>query len=89
MAKRDYPTSKAQDQVLEALGLTATGYADAERKFKALGLNVIAKRVGRKSVPSIVMLDTEAGGMHQGDGWRQAVEFEAVDLSKVSQWVEG
>ena len=89
MANRDYPTSKAQDQVLAALEITATGYGDAERKFKALGLNVIAKRVGRKSVPSITMMDTQVGGMHDGDGWSDTVEFESVDLEKISQWIEG
>jgi hypothetical protein len=71
MANRDYPTSKAQDQVLAALEMTATGYGDAERKFKALGLNVTARRVGRKSVPSITMLEAEVGGTHNGDGWVQ------------------
>ena len=84
---RDYPTSKAQDQVLSALGLTASGYGDAERTFKALGLNVVATRVGRQSVPSITRIDTETGGFHNDDGWNQTVEFVQVDLSKVSQWM--
>lgn len=88
MSKRDYPTSKAQDQVLEALGLTATGYGDAERKFKALGLNVVAVRQGRKSVPGITQLDSETGGFHNEDGWSQSVEFEQVDLSRISQWMK-
>ena len=86
---RDYPTSKAQDQVLAALEITATGYGDAERKFKALGLNVIAKRVGRKSVPSITMMDTQDGAMVNGDGSEWTVEFESVDLEKIRQWIEG
>lgn len=89
MANRDYPTSKAQDQVLAALNIAATGYGDAERKFKALGLNVVAKRVGRKSVPSIAMIDARVGGMHSGDGWSETVEFKSTDLEKISQWIEG
>lgn len=89
MAKRQYPTSKAQDQVLAALEITATGYGDAERKFKALGLNVVAKREGRRSVPSVTLLDPQVGGFHNDEGWSDTVEFESVDLEKISQWIEG
>ena len=89
MSKRDYPTSKAQQTVLDALAITATGYGDAERKFKALGLSVVAKRIGRKSVPSVTMMDTRGGAMHNGDGSEWTIEFESVDLEKISQWIEG
>lgn len=85
---RDYPTSKAQQMVLDALGLTASGYGDAERKFKALGLNVVAVRIGRKSIPAITKLDGGIGGFHNEDGWSGMIEFSQVDLSKVSQWME-
>ena len=44
MADKDYPVSKGQEKVLEALGLTATGYGDADAKLMNLGLAVSSKR---------------------------------------------
>ncbi len=88
MSKRQYPVGKAQQMVLDALGLTATGNGHAQEIFKSLGLVVSSKRIGRKSVPSISLIDANVGGMHNGDGWSDTVEFESVDLDKVSQWID-
>ena len=60
---------------------------DAEKIFEQLGLVVTSKRQGRKSVPSITRRETETGGMHNGDGWSQEIEFDAVDFSKIAQWM--
>ena len=84
---RQYPVGKAQQMALDALELTAAGSADAEKIFERLGLVVASKRQGRKSVPSITRRDTETGGMHNGDGWSQEIEFDAVDFSKIAQWM--
>ena len=84
---KQYPVGKAQQMVLDALELTATGNVDAERIFEQLGLVVASKREGRKSVPSITKREIERGGFHNGDGWSQEIEFDAVDFSKIAQWM--
>lgn len=86
---RDYPVGKAQQMVLDALELTATGHGDAQRVFRSHGMTVASNRVGRKSLPVITLLETQAGGMHNDDGWTETVEFEKANLEKVSQWIEG
>lgn len=53
MANKDYPVGKAQQIVLDALGMTATGFDDAASKFKELGITVSSKRQGRTSVPVV------------------------------------
>jgi hypothetical protein len=84
---KDYPVGKAQQMVLDALRLTATGHGDASRKFEQMGLVVASKRQGRTSVPSITRRPATEGGMHAGDGWSQAVDFGDVDFDKISQWL--
>lgn len=44
MANKDYPVGKAQETILKALSLTATGYGDASEKFMNLGIVVASKR---------------------------------------------
>jgi len=87
MAK-DYPTSVAQDQVLEALGMTATGYSDAAKKFEKLGLVVSSRREGRKSVPVVMVKDRIGGGFTEdGDGEEWEV-YPSADLSAIEKWVQ-
>ena len=85
---RQYPVGKAQQMILDALELTAAGATDAEKIFERLGLVVTSKRQGRKSVPSITRRETETGGMHNGDGWSQTIEFDAVDFDAIAQWMD-
>lgn len=87
MAK-DYPVGKAQQIVLDALGMTASGFNDAKTKFEQLGIVVGSKRVGRNSVPSITIKDRCAGGFTtDGDGveWR---EYDDIDLAPINQWID-
>jgi hypothetical protein len=79
-----YPITKTQQQVLQALGLTARDYAEAERLFQERGLLVTSRRAGRNTVP--VVDRAESGGWNPGgDGYVTA--YEPVDLDKISQWL--
>ena len=85
MAK-DYPVGKAQQMVLDALGIKASGYSEAERIFSDLGIKVTSKRVGRSSVP--VVTDDRGGAFNadgEGETWGGA---NAEVLAKVKQWME-
>ena len=85
---RDYPVGKAQQMVLDALGLTADGSGDANRIFESLGLIVASKREGRKSVPSITVLDREGGAFNvdgEGETWQQ---YPDADFENIQQWTE-
>lgn len=85
---RDYPVGKAQQMVLDALNLTASGSSDANRIFESLGLIVASKREGRKSVPSITVLDREGGAFNidgEGETWQQ---YPDADFTNIQQWIE-
>lgn len=85
---RDYPVGKAQQIVLDSLNITATGYSDAERIFKNLGLIVTSKREGRRSVPSITVLPRIEGGFNaagEGVTWQQ---YPDADFENIQQWIE-
>jgi len=74
--------------VLDALNLTASGHGDANRIFDDLGLVVASKREGRRSVPSITVLDRDSGAFNaSGEGvtWQQ---YPDADFSNIQQWVE-
>ena len=91
MAK-DYPLSKTQQTVLNALGLTAQNWHEAEELFAKHGLAVEAKRQGRSYVPQITKLATiETGGGWNvgGDGESYEIthEFEPVDFTEIQQWM--
>ncbi len=89
MAYRAYPTSVAQDKVLEALGLTATDFTDAERIFAEIGIQVTSKRVGRSSEPVVTELPVEGGGWSAGgDGESYKISYKAIDLTPISQWMK-
>lgn len=82
-----YPVGKTQRMVLNALGLTATDFSDAERIFDDLGLVVASKRQGRSVVPVIRRKATRISWNSDGEGeaYQQPV---TADLSKISQWME-
>ena len=88
MAHRAYPVGKAQAQVLEALGLTAADFTEANRIFEELGLVVTSKRQGRQSVPVVQVLDRTGGGFNaegEGETWSQ---YPGADFSAIEQWIE-
>jgi len=85
---KDYPVGKAQQMVLDALNVTATGHGDAKKIFEDLGLVVSSKREGRKSVPSITVLDRFAGTLNaegEGETWQQ---YEESNFESIQQWIE-
>ena len=87
MAK-DYPVGKAQKMVLDALGLTASGFSDAERIFDEIGIAVVAVRQGRTSVPQVHRKENTGGGWNAGgDGESFEISYKDADLSKISQWM--
>lgn len=87
MAK-DYPVGSAQEKVLNALGLTATGFSDAERIFGELGIEVTSKRVGRSSEPVVSELNSYGGGWNVGgDGESYKISYKDTDLTPLAQWM--
>lgn len=88
MAK-DFPVGAAQEKVLNALGLAATGFSDANRIFDEIGIEVSSKRVGRSSEPVISRKQTSFGGWNPGgDGEEYTVSYKSIDLTPVSQWMK-
>jgi hypothetical protein len=85
---RDYPVGKAQEKILERLGKTATGYADAERIFDSLGITVSSKRVGRESVPVVTVRDRFDGGFEADGGGVSYRKYADVDLSAIEEYIE-
>lgn len=86
----EYPVGKAQKIILEALGRgDIATFSGANDYFDRIGITVIAKRVGRTSVPVVRMKETEGGGFTEGgDGESWEIGYEEVDLSKIEQWME-
>jgi len=85
---KDYPVGKAQQMVLDALKLTAGGHSDANRIFESLGLVIASKREGRKSVPSITVLDRDGGAFNaagEGVTWQQ---YPDANFESIQQWVD-
>lgn len=88
MAYRAYPTGVAQDKVLEALGLTATDFDDANRIFAEIGIVVTSKRVGRSSEPVITRKSTSGAGWNgNGDADEWKVSYKQIDLAPVAHWI--
>lgn len=91
MAQRDYPVGVAQQQVLDALGMTATGFGDANEKFEDLGLIVASKRVGHSSVPVVKILNRQGGGFNrygEGEVWQAYPDLTDEQRDALSQWTE-
>lgn len=85
--KHEYPTTVAQDKVLQALGLKAENYPQAERILEACGLSVTPVRQGRTSVPSVTLLDGVSGGWLNGDADYATVTPTQIDLTPILQWI--
>lgn len=87
MAK-DYPVGKAQKMVLDALGLSADGFTEANQLFSDHGLVVSSKREGKISVPQVHLKETNGGAFNaDGEGESWTVSYKNVDLSKIAQWM--
>lgn len=85
---RTHQVGKAQKIILDALGLEADSFQEADKIFAKHGLVVIPVRQGRKSVPSVKQLPATAGGFNihgEGEAWTN--EYEPLDLSKISEWL--
>ncbi len=82
------PVGKAQQQVLEALGLTASDFSEANQKFNELGIVVSSKRVGRNSEPVITVKETDFGGWNPGGDGESYSTGRTADLSAVKQWIK-
>ncbi len=83
----EYPVGKTQKMVLDALNLTAKTFAEAEQKFEELGIVVKSKRVGKATVPEIVVKDRNVGGFSEdGDGW-EAQKYDEFDTAPIAQWI--
>jgi hypothetical protein len=83
------PPGVAQSVILDALNIQADNFIHANVIFKALGITVIPKRVGRSSVPVVSLLDSSGGGIDiygDGDAWDDTSPD--VDLSAISEWME-
>jgi hypothetical protein len=88
MADRDYPVGKAQQTILDKLGIKASGFQDAQKKFDELGITVGSKRVGRTSVPVVT---AQSGGSQRNSGgdydvWGSPASKET--LAKLSEWIQ-
>ena len=85
---KDYPVGAAQWKVLEALGLTAKGFSEANAIFEKLGISVSSKRVGRSSEPVVSLAASVSGGFNAyGEGETHTTTFTAIDLTPVFQWM--
>jgi len=83
-----YPVGKAQQMVLDALGLTAKDFSEASKIFEDLGISVGSKRQGRSSVPVVTVEDRFSGGFSAaGDGFEYR-KHQDHDFSAIEQWIE-
>lgn len=83
------PPGVAQQVILSALGITANNHAHANAIFSALGIGVQARRVGRSSVPEVV-LTTVGGYAFNREGEGEGGEYhpaDGLDLSPIAQWM--
>lgn len=85
--RNQYPTGKAQQDVLNALGLTANNSGHANAIFAELGIVVSSKREGRKSVPVITKSFSGGGFNAYGEGEESFSNADGLDLSAISQWM--
>lgn len=88
MAKRNYPVGKAQEVILEALGLQATTFQEAKEIFEQMGIVVSSRREGRRSVPVVTVKDRFGGAMTAGGDGVEYRRYENIDLTPIQQWIE-
>lgn len=86
--QRQTPVGKAQQQVLDALGITLklNGGSHANQIFDALGIVVSSRREGRSSVPVVQQLSV-GGFMFNGEGTEDYNLSDGIDLGAIAQWM--
>lgn len=86
----EYPVGKAQQIILDALGMTASGATSANELFEELGIIVRPVRKGRQSVPEVTLKNRYAGGWTpggDGDEWRAYGELTAEQMQALAPWL--
>lgn len=78
---------KAQQEVLNALGLSANNHGHANSIFAEIGITVSSRREGRKSVPVITKYFSGGGFNAYGEGEESFSNADGLDLSAISQWM--
>lgn len=81
------PVGKAQQEVLNALGLTANNHGHANNIFAEIGIVVSSRRDGRKSVPVVTKSYTGGGFNAYGEGEESFSNADGLDFSVISQWM--
>jgi hypothetical protein len=87
----DYPVGKAQQMVLDALGVKRASFAGAEMYFEEIGIVVSSKRVGRSSVPVVRLKNRYASAMTEegeGETWRAYGDLTAEQMAALAPWIE-
>jgi len=85
---RRTPPGKAQQVILCTLGVEAESFGHANAIFEKLGIIVMAKRQGCKSVPVVQRNDLSGGDFNrygEGEAWDLSVD---VDLSAIQDYIE-
>ena len=85
---KEYPVGKAQQTILDALGLTAGGFSSADIIFSNLNIVVSSKRVGRKSVPVVTVVKATAQQNIYGDYDIDEPKVDSDTLAKLSKWMD-
>lgn len=67
----NYPVGATQQKVLNALGMTATDFQEAEKVFESIGIEVSSKRVGRTTEPVVRVKSQFVGGWNAGGAEKQ------------------
>jgi hypothetical protein len=66
------PVGKSQQTILDKLDVHCGCFGQAEAFFTNIGISVVSKREGRKSVPVVYLVDTSGGGINrdgEGESW--------------------
>lgn len=83
-----FPVGKAQQQVLDALGLKADSFQDACTIFDEIGITVASKREGRHSIPVVFVHGKITGGFNECEGYSDNMVSKKIDLTPIRQWIE-
>ena len=81
---------KAQALVLDRLGVNCVCFGQANTFFENLGITVLAVRSGRRSIPKIIVNDTEGGGLNihnEGEAWNNASPYLTNVIDKISEFI--
>jgi len=86
------PVGKAQQVILDALNVEVANFGHANAFFNAIGIIVLSKREGRRSIPVVIVEDNSGGGLNldgEGEVWNNANEYLTEDvLKKLKPWIK-